>query len=124
MRLTRTDRTLFVVTIALMTYLVGSDLGTRPEPVAPSAPKPTALHFGDTSEDTRIVRPKKIGTTEGPWTSGVDPDVSYTLRYMGAGVRASTAKYTPTDEEFDAWLLLPDEHPLSSDLDGYVESLR
>lgn len=41
-----------------------------------------------------------------------------------AGIRPTTAKFFPTDAEFDAWLALPDDHEFAGDLDGYLESIR
>jgi hypothetical protein len=92
------------------------------QPVQPGEPKPTELVFGETYEDARVKRPKRIGTIE---TWG-DDDRAYSWRYLGVGIRPATWPEggPPTDEEFDAWLELVDNHEYAGDLDGFLAWIR
>lgn len=125
MRLTNSDRTAFVVTIAVLVYLFGAPqdpprkIEPAPvQPIEPKEPKPTAIVFGETFQDVRVQRPKNLGTIE----TGTDPEDGriYTLRYLGAGIREQPeGTLIPTDEEFAAWLASD-----STDLQAFLEDLH
>lgn len=129
MRLTTTDRFLIVLAVAALTWITGT-WQDPPRTIEPAPmPKPEkedvdGVFVFDDEQPVAKVKRFKLGQRIVD-VDDEDPNRTYIWGVHAAGVRPSTALYDDvTDEEFEAWLALPEGHEFEYDLDGYIGSIR